>query len=107
SGSILAGDYERVDAALKRAKFKQEFSGYKALCIASDGGDLREAIKLGTLFKDWIMVVEEGNRCISACAVLFMSGHTRDTVNGVDTSWPGRYLHHRATLAFHAPALET
>lgn len=107
SGSILVGDYDKVGAALKRAEFKREFSGYKALCLASDGGDLREAIKLGTLFKDWMMVVEEGSRCISACAVLFMSGHTRDTVDGVDTSWPGRHLHHRATLAFHAPALET
>lgn len=106
-GAILPGDHARIATTLGAAGFSEAFEGYKALCLSSRGGDPREAIRIGTLFKDWMMVVADGEACISACAVLFMSGYPRDTAFGVDTSWGGRYLHHRGKLAFHAPALDT
>ena len=86
---------------------------FYALCLSSKGGDLKEARRLAALFDGWIMVVgldRQGNaqECASACAVLFMQGKRRD---GIFTSneykrYPGRYLHYKSRLGFHAPRLE-
>lgn len=121
------GDYERIKAKLGEFarhpavdakkydnsddyRFLPEESGkawsaYFALCLSSDGGDLGEALKIARLFKDWMMVIEAGDKCYSACALIFMRGQRRlDGTHYIYTS-PGRYLHHAARLGFHSPAL--
>jgi hypothetical protein len=116
------GDYERAKIAL--ATFQSDprrlvaagdkpsalrpASGFFALCLSSEGGDLREALRIATLFQDhWMTVVEEGHACLSACAVLFMQAKRRDGVFSgmLNPTHPGRFMHNAAELGFHAPAL--
>lgn len=117
-----AGDYERAKIALEAFRRDPErvraagddgstlrpASGFYALCLSSEGGDLREALRIATLFQDhWMMVVEPGQVCGSACAVLFMQAKRRDGIfsSNLNSKYPGRYLHHEGSLWFHAPAL--
>ncbi len=79
---------------------------YFALCLSSPGGDLREALKITKLFgRNWMMVVEDGADCISACSIIFMSAEPRDRKSGYDNEAAGRFLHYRGRLGFHAPVL--
>lgn len=122
-GQIMAGDFERVrdklreflrhplrqapPAALDDDAVSSNREGFYALCLDSEGGDIGEALKINDhLFLNWMRVVEEGRRCISACAMLFMSGGRRDGVFGYDVTVAGRFLHRKATLGFHSPRLE-
>lgn len=80
-------------------------AAYFALCLASPGGDLMEALRIARLFRDWVLVVEAGESCYSACALIFMRGQRRlEGIHYITTS-PGRYLHHAGRLGFHSPAL--
>ncbi len=116
------GDYERAKIALDAFRRDPErplaagydgsvllpASGFFALCLSSEGGDLREALRIATLFQDhWMMVVKAGHSCGSACAVLFMQAKRRDGIfnSNLNPKYPGRYLHHEGSLWFHAPAL--
>lgn len=116
------GDYERARIALEEFRASPErvaapgadrdklvpSTGFFALCLSSEGGDLREALRVANLFGNvWMTVVEEGHVCLSACAVLFMQAKRRDGVfsSNLDARFPGRYMHYGAQLGFHAPAL--
>jgi hypothetical protein len=50
-------------------------------------------------------VVEAGKKCVSACAVIFMSALPRDRVFRYSGTSPGRFLHVNGELGFHAPEL--
>jgi hypothetical protein len=77
-----------------------------AVCLSGPGGNITEALKIAPLFRNWIPVVEDGDSCISACAVLFMkAGARRDHVFYFRNDDPGRFLHFRGKLGFHAPSL--
>ncbi|MEQ1696718.1 MAG: hypothetical protein ABL901_12835 [Hyphomicrobiaceae bacterium] len=101
-------DPERLRAAGDDGSVLRPAGGFYALCLSSEGGDLREALRIATLFQDhWMMVVEPGQVCGSACAVLFMQAKRRDGIfsSNLNSKYPGRYLHHEGSLWFHAPAL--
>lgn len=120
SGAILEGDFARISARLEQFDAKARDRRYQgsmhALCLSSSGGDIREAIRIGQLLRadgNWMTVVEAGNACISACAVIFMSAAPRFrqferlSFGGTyEHRGAGRYLHYQATLGFHAPRLE-
>ncbi len=78
---------------------------FYALCLSSPGGDLLEAIEIGKLFRGWMMVIDDGNICESACSIVFMSAAPRDRVFLFSEGAPGRFLHHRGRLGFHGPDL--
>lgn len=98
------------EIAAFRAELDQKWGAapegvFPALCLFSSGGDLSEAMKLGELFQGFMMVVEEGAECLSACAILFMSAPARERVYLHISANPGRFLHYAGTLGFHAPRL--
>lgn len=113
------GDYERVketlEAFVRRPDIAESLqlphdeplydASALALCLDSRGGDINEALKISELFRVFMTVVAEGEQCISACAFIFMRAKPRTSVNGVDSLWGGRHLHHTAKLGFHAPSL--
>ncbi len=126
TGRIRSGDFDRIRQQLRDNGLVQKIEdneyfgdeestdqeGYYALCLQSEGGDIREALRIGDLFNGWMTVVEADQRCISACALLFMKGPRREHLFVSIHPGPqpnrkaGRFLHYRATLAFHAPSLE-
>lgn len=87
---------------------------FYALCLSSPGGDLKEAVKIASLFKGWMMVVGVDplsgapDHCYSACAIIFMTAKRRDGIyeSNAHKRYPGRFLHHKSRLGFHAPELE-
>lgn len=109
---VRDGDSMAIVEALRAFEAKAEAEGSKpaegkfyALCLDSGGGDLDEAMKIAALFKGWMMVVEDGAECISACSVIFMSAAARDRVSGYSDKSPGRFLHYNGLLGFHSPSL--
>lgn len=140
-GKIESGDFEAVKATFDTfvadrrvapviARIEQQLAAEKplpplvsrravdrsfyALCLSSPGGDLKEAMKIASLFNGWMMVVGVDplsgtpDHCFSACAVLFMTAKRRDGLyeSNYHKRYPGRFLHHQARLGFHAPELE-
>lgn len=86
---------------------------FYALCLSSDGGDVKEAFKIAQLFRGWMMVVGlddygQPEHCHSACAIIFMSAKRRDGLyeSNAHKRYPGRFLHYKSSLGFHAPRLE-
>lgn len=78
---------------------------FYVLCLASVGGDLREAVEIGKVFRGWTMVIEDRAICESACSIVFMSAAPRDRVFMFSEVAPGRFLHHLGRLGFHGPEL--
>lgn len=100
-GEIKRGDLETI---------KRTFSGFDGLgynhytiCLDSPGGNYLESINIA----EWISdngigtVLPEGAECLSACAILFMSGslNTESDIGIINA----RYMHPLAKLGFHAP----
>jgi hypothetical protein len=128
SGEITAGDYEKVEAGLyafaldlasrnvlnsppkygRRISWTKKDKAHFALCLASEGGDLREALKISWLFGigDWITVIEAGEPCLSACAMLFLRAAGPRFSLTEHVGYGGRYAHYSAKLGFHAPYLD-
>lgn len=115
SGEIMGGDYERARKIFAEFMRFPEVAAFVApevrqirklaLCLSSPGGDLEESLKLSKLFSSMMMVIEDGEQCLSACAMIFLRGHRRDTPTEYAPLASGRYLHHRGKLGIHAPAL--
>jgi hypothetical protein len=140
-GRIETGDFDRIKEKFDTfvadsrvapviARIEQQLDKYKltdlhyglramdpsfyALCLSSVGGDLKEALKIATLFNGWMMVVgldpifNQPDPCYSACAVIFMTAKRRDGIyeSNAHKRYPGRFLHYKARLGFHAPELE-
>ena len=105
------GDAARLALELKtfedevKATRHQGTKGRPALCLSSPGGDLLEALRIAEVFKGWMMVVEDGADCISACSIVFMSAKPRDGLFRFEERNPGRFLHYSGRLGFHAPVL--
>jgi ATP-dependent protease ClpP protease subunit len=76
SGDIKSGDYEKFRLFLKQNldKYKER----RQVSLASNGGNLIEALKIAGLLKVGYadITVENGN-CASACFFLYLSGVTR------------------------------
>jgi hypothetical protein len=106
SGRISPGDFKRfrsfAEAELPPAHPESSFN--KTVCLNSPGGDLGEAALFARyIFEQGIgTVVDEGQRCFSACAIMFMMG----TAIGAELGYINRRLHVRGSLGFHRPVLD-
>jgi len=108
---VLDGDVKEGDAALLEEKFMTIVGTMNSftffLCLRSNGGDLREAVKiaqfvLGTQRPSIATVIEDGQTCASACAIIFLAGNAPARVSG----WPQRFLHPRGRLLYHSSILD-
>jgi hypothetical protein len=108
---ILDGEIKEGDAALLIQKFKampetDHFTYF--LCLRSGGGDLQEAVKIAQFVVSQgrpaiATVVEDGQTCASACAVIFLAGNESDPGRHAH---PKRFLHPRGRLLFHSSQLD-
>lgn len=102
----LRGEISRGDLEILKTTFS-DFDGlgynHYTICLDSPGGNYLESIKIA----DWISdngigtVLPKGAECLSACAIIFMSGslNTESDIGIINA----RYMHPQARLGFHAP----
>lgn len=97
SGAIQNGDLKRLEAALPDRE--------RTLCLDSEGGSYDEAVKLaGYIIEHRIgTLVEARGKCLSACAIVFMSGVM--STGAEEWARPARQMHATAQVGFHAPFL--
>jgi len=99
-GQFEPGDNERLKTTLG------ERHGGKGTplfaCLHSGGGNFSEAIEIAKTFIDRQIatIIPPNATCLSACAIVFMSGLTSST-SGAEFS---RHMHVTSKLGFHAPA---
>jgi hypothetical protein len=104
---VLDGEVAEGDAASLKQNFETiagtmvSFTFF--LCLRSPGGDTGEAVKiaqfvLSTQRPSIGTVIEDGQTCSSACAIIFLAGNAPARVGG----WPQRFLHPRGKLLYHS-----
>jgi hypothetical protein len=80
SGEIMPGDYDRLLARI--AGDEARFLSQNKLILASDGGDVSEALKIAALVSSLfteIIVERRAGRCVSACFLVYAAAHLRGT----------------------------
>jgi len=80
SGEIERGDYDRLLA--KILDDEDRYLTQNKLILASDGGDVGEAMKIAKLIKSLyseIIVGPQTGRCVSACFLIYAAAHQRGT----------------------------
>ncbi|SNY90536.1 hypothetical protein SAMN04515647_0704 [Cohaesibacter sp. ES.047] len=78
---------------------------HRRLCLNSPGGSFAEALKIAKIVDEGLgTVVEKHHRCLSACALVFMSG--KHATGEEDFKTIDRHIHAKASLGFHAPSLD-
>ncbi|MEC3862510.1 hypothetical protein VK792_14550 [Mesobacterium sp. TK19101] len=108
TGAIAAGDLEKVKAL--DGVWPEPLdptTAHQVVCLDSPGGSFAEAMRIAAHFYDVGIGTRlpEGAQCLSACAVLFMSG-TRYFYEGVGNGRSShRNMHFTAQLGFHRPQL--
>ena len=110
-GEIREGDAQKLAGLLsKEPEFLPavDYGQLLVLCLNSTGGSFHEAIEISKLFQKSVRkfdigtMIRKGDRCMSACSIVFMSGRYFAYEVG---EYPWRYMHREATLAFHSPSL--
>jgi hypothetical protein len=79
SGEIMPGDYERLLS--KIAADEGRFLALNKIILASDGGDVAEAVKIAGLVKSLFTQVIVGpltGRCVSACFFIYAAAAQRE-----------------------------
>ena len=82
SGEIVPGDYDQLLS--KITGDENRFLALNKVILASDGGDVAEALKIATLVKSLYSEVIVGTltgRCVSACFFIYAAANQRE-VNG-------------------------
>jgi hypothetical protein len=80
SGEIEPGDYDRLLS--KILDDENRFFAENKIILASDGGDVSEALKIAKLIKSLyseIIVGPQTGRCVSACFLIYAAAHQRGT----------------------------
>jgi hypothetical protein len=107
---VLNGPIEPGDA-VKLEQLKRELEGssdsryLSGIHLNSPGGNYGEALKIADVIAPVAPIgtrVDDGSECYSACALIFMAGHTGGGSAGIFTD---RRIHFRGKLGFHAPYL--
>jgi hypothetical protein len=83
-GEIAPGDYEHLLRFI--AADQERYWRSNGFILASNGGDVQEAIKIARLIKGLyaqVFVGEASGRCISACFLIFVAGTHRSAVGGI------------------------
>lgn len=94
SGETLPGDYERFIAALPEAIAIHGSRAFPIdIWLEGPGGDLDVALKLGELIYDlgFATLVDQGTECVSACALLWLSGARLYMVEGAQIGFHQSY----------------
>lgn len=99
SGQIVKGDADRFAALMSEGA-----CSYSTLHLSSPGGSVTEALAIPEHFSRTRTVIDAGQSCLSACALVFMAGHT--CAGAPYICAPTRQMHPTATLGFHAPFLQ-
>jgi hypothetical protein len=109
---VLDGEIEEGDAASLEQKFRtivpeQLVRGMFLLCLRSNGGDTGEAVKIAQFMMRIdraviATVIEDGQTCASACAIIFLAGRWPLRVGAL----PYRFLHPRGRLLYHSTHVE-
>jgi len=79
SGEIVGGDYDRL--LRKITGDEGRFLAENQLLLASDGGDVAEAIRIATLLKSLhtkVVVGRVTGRCVSACFFIYAAAEQRE-----------------------------
>jgi hypothetical protein len=79
SGEIVPGDYERLLS--KISADENRYLSQNKLILASDGGDVTEALKIGKLIKSLyseVIVEPLTGRCVSACFFIYAAAAERE-----------------------------
>ena len=79
SGEIMPGDYDRLVS--KICEDEKRFLALNKLILASDGGDVTEAMKIAALVKSLFTGVVVGpltGRCVSACFFIYAAAAQRE-----------------------------
>jgi hypothetical protein len=79
SGEIVAGDYQRLLGKILQDETR--FLSQNKIILASDGGDVNEAIRIATLLKALYTSVVVGpltGRCVSACFFIYAAAGQRE-----------------------------
>jgi hypothetical protein len=80
SGEIIPGDYDHLLS--KILENPERFLAENKIILASDGGDVAEALKIAKLVKSMFSVVIVGpltGRCASACFFIYAAANQRHT----------------------------
>ena len=108
SGPIQSGDAERLGEVLRSQGIPSATASPVGtrICFDSPGGNMREGMVMASLILEHARgtAVAEGHVCESACALAFMAG-SHFNLEG-EFPVPDRIMHPRATVGFHAPALD-
>jgi hypothetical protein len=100
SGDIQTGDLSKLQRHISNSKTRGQTG--LVLSLNSNGGSFEEGLNISeVVFTNRIAtVVKKGNRCASACGLIFLGGWA----SGNDgESLPDRRLEPGAELGFHAP----
>jgi hypothetical protein len=79
SGEIVRGDYDRLLAKIRSDEAR--FLAQNKIILASDGGDVAEAIRMAGLIKAMYSQVLVGpltGRCVSACFFIYAAAQQRE-----------------------------
>lgn len=103
-GMIEPGDIEKIKKAIPSLPTSNGQTRPR-LRLNSPGGNLAEAVAIGEyLWRNGIgTYVNESDHCLSACAIVFMSG---SRWGGDDFFAPDRTLNIKGRVGFHAPFLD-
>jgi ATP-dependent protease ClpP protease subunit len=104
---VLDGEIVKDDAASLKREFQKIVGTFNSftffLCLRSGGGNTSEALKIAEFVLETqrpsiATVVEDGQTCASACALIFLAGNAP----AMKGAWPQRFLRPRARLLFHS-----
>jgi hypothetical protein len=98
TGSVEVGDLSKI----KKLAPKGWFQNPVRITLNNGGGNFAEAVAIGHYLWDSGIPtkIDAGGRCLSSCAIIFMSGSSR---GGDGLHIRNRRLHIRGSLGFHAP----
>src|SRR5262245_11896504 len=105
-GAISDGDSRSLERAFKTIEGSWDSFTF-FLCLRSRGGSVQEALKIAQFLMKTerpsiATVVEDGQTCASACALIFLAGNAPARVG----AWPQRFLHPRGRLLFHSSRMD-
>ncbi|NDK37048.1 hypothetical protein [Rhodovulum sulfidophilum] len=103
-GPIDAGDADAFQAMIDALPDQFNDDMNFMICLNSEGGRIEEGLKIGRIIQDNFFgtYVDDGDTCLSACAIAFMHG----TIGAWEYILTLRMMHPNATLGFHAPSLD-
>src|SRR5262249_19599075 len=105
-GEIVDGDEATLEKEF--ATIQGNWNTYTFFfCLRSAGGSVTEALKIArfvlqTQRPSIATVVEDGQKCASACALIFLAGNAPAHAGAL----PQRFLHPRGRLLFHSSRLD-